>query len=370
MIIMNRRYVGLIIAEAVVIMLLLIGVAVLFVLLRNPASSPSPLPTVPTYSLSLNTPIPTMSPLLKATNTPQPVIITPTNTGIPFFSLTWTPIFVTPTNSYRSSTSSYAPVAASTPISVAVWTYTPTPYTAAQQAQTCKNILYPMTTGRQWVYQVTAPNRSDVLSMNVLSVNNSQGNVQITNQTTGSTKQVQVLCAGDVIRNFPFMSVDALFGTSLNSTVAASYVSGVLAPNESAFKNNNWALAWSSQYVVTGTTSINRGGTQISATLNNSPATLNCQTLATGDAAFETVTVAAGTFRALKVVCSEQAQVTTNLNGVSVTGVAEGRSYQWFAPYVGLVKMQVDYAVVKIFDISFSLLTDNNLELKSYIATP
>jgi len=227
-----------------------------------------------------------------------------------------------------------------------------------------------MTAGRQWVYQANTPNRTDMLNMSVLSVNNSQGNVVVRNQSTGSSKQAQIQCAGDVIRSFPFMSMDVLFGNSLNSSVSASYVSGVLAPNEAAFLSNNWALAWSSQYVVSGTTAINRGGTQLSVTLNHSPVTLNCQTLASGEAAFENVTVAAGTFRALKVVCSEQAQVTTSLNGVSVTGLAEGQSYQWFAPYVGLVKMQVDYAAVKIFDISFSLLTDNYLELRSYISTP
>jgi hypothetical protein len=164
------------------------------------------------------------------------------------------------------------------------------------------------------------------------------------------------------------MEVNALFGTSLNSSIAASYVSGVLAPSESAFLSNNWALSWSSQYSVTGTASITRNGTQLSAALNNSPVSINCQTLATGDAAFETVTVAAGTFRALKVACTEQAQITTNLNGVSVTGTAEGRSYQWFAPYVGLVKMKMEYANVKIFDVPFSLLTDNNFELISYTA--
>jgi hypothetical protein len=365
---MNRRYVGLVIAEAVIIMLLLVGVAVMFVLLNSTAPLPS-LPAVPTYNpvFSTSTPIPVVS-LAPSVSTPTPSI-TPTKAGISFFVLNGTPTYLTPLNtSYSVRTST--PIPASTPISVTVWTYTPTPYSTTPQAQTCKNILYPMTTGRQWVYQANTPNRTDILNMSVLSVNNSQGNVLIKNQSTGTTKQVQIQCIGDIIRSFPFMSMDVLFGNSLNSSVSASYVSGVLAPNETAFLNNNWALAWSSQYLVSGTTAVNRNGTQLSVTLNNSPVTLSCQTLASGEAAFENITVAAGTFRALKVVCSEAAQVTTNFNGVQVTGMAEGRSYQWFAPYVGLVKMQVDYAVVKIFDISFSLLTNNNLELKSYIATP
>ena len=192
----------------------------------------------------------------------------------------------------------------------------------------------------------------------------------VNNQSTGSTKQVQVQCDGDVIRSFPFMSANALLGGSENSSITASYISGVLAPNEAAFLKNNWALSWSSQYMLSGNAAINSNGTQVNITLNNSPITLTCQTLAAGDAAFETVTVAAGTFRALKVVCSEQGQVTAVVNGISVTGSAEGRSYQWFAPNIGLVKMQVDTTSIKIFDISFPFLKDNYLELKSTSSAP
>jgi hypothetical protein len=87
-------------------------------------------------------------------------------------------------------------------------------------------------------------------------------------------------------------------------------------------------LAWSSQYLVSGNTTINRNGSQFNVTMNNSPVTLTCQTLAAGDAAFETVTVAAGTFRALKVVCTEQGQVIATVNGLQVSGLADGRSKQ------------------------------------------
>jgi hypothetical protein len=227
-----------------------------------------------------------------------------------------------------------------------------------------------MTVGRQWLYQANALDHTVDMSMSVLSVNNSLGNVLISLQPTGLTKQVEAQCDGDIIRSFPFMSADALLGNSLYSNMTASYVSGVLAPNESAFVRNNWALAWSSQYLVSGNTVINRNDVQVNVTLDNSPVTLTCQTLAAGDAAFETVTVAAGTFRALKVVCSAQGQVTATVNGISVTGLAEGRSYQWFAPNVGLVKMQMDQASVKIFDVSISLPANNYLELKNAVSTP
>jgi hypothetical protein len=338
---------------------------VLFVVLNRTAPIAS-LPIMPTYdpTFSTTSPLLAVSPA-SSTNTPQPGI--PTQTVLPSLLLNNTPIYPTPTYTNPIHNSSLTP----TPISVSVWTYTPTPFTSAPAAQTCRNILYPVVVGQQWLYQAKALSRTDLLNMSILSVNNSQGNVLITNQSSGSTKQAQVQCDGDIIRSFPFISVDVLFGNnSLNSSMTASYVSGVLAPNEAAFLKNNWALAWSSQYLMSGNTIINRNGTQVNVTLNNSPVTLTCQTLAAGEAAFETITVAAGTFRTLKVVCSEQGQVTAIVNGVSVTGQAEGRSYQWFAPYIGLVKMQADYAVVRVFDIPISLLTENYLEMRSYVPAP
>ena len=228
-----------------------------------------------------------------------------------------------------------------------------------------------MAAGGQWLYQETTSNRVDVLDMKVLSVDNSQGNVSVNNQTQGTTKQVPVLCDGDVIRNFPSISVDALFFDELGySAMTASYISGVLAPNEAAFLNNNWALAWSSQYQVSGSTIVKMLGKNVRVIMNNSPLTLSCQTLAAGDAAFETVTVPAGTFHALKVVCTHLGQVLVTVNGVPFSGQVEGRSDQWFALNTGLVKMQVEYAAVRLFDVSTSVLIDNNFELQSFTTAP
>ena len=359
---MKRNYAGLIAAGAIIIILLLFGGAILFVLYNRPLSIAA-LPGVPTYDSIFSTNVPP-SPILPLLNTVTPAAGIPTQTALPLFILNGTPVYATASN---NNAAPIAP-ATSTPLSAIVVTYTPT--APAPLAQPCRNILYPLAAGGGWLYQANTLDRTDILSMSVLSVNNSQGTVQVNDQTTGSTKQVQVQCDGDVIRSFPFISADAIFGSFLNSSLTASYVSGVLAPNEAAFLNSNWALSWTSQYLVSGTTTINRNGRQFDVTMNNSLITLTCQTLAAGDAAFETVTVAAGTFRALKVVCTEQGQVTATVNGIPVSGLAQGRSNQWFALNTGLVKMQVESATVDVFGLSFSVLTENNLELKSFTPAP
>lgn len=362
---MKRRYVGLIVGEAIIIMLLLIGGAVLVLRLGRSGSLLS-LPSVPTYEsvFSTTTSLSAVS-TSRATITLPAALSIPTQTPVPLFILNGTPIFPTAPQNNPAR----VPSLTSTPLSAFVVTSTPTPGVPGL-GQPCRNILYPVAPGAQWQYQATALGRTDIFNMSVLSVNNSQGTVQVNDQTSGSTKQVQVQCDGDVIRSFPFVSADALFGNFINSSLTASYISGVLAPNEAAFLNSNWALSWTSQYLVTGSTVVTSNGRQFNVTMNNSPITLTCQTLGAGDAAFENVTIAAGTFRALKVVCTEQGQVTANVNGFSVSGLAESRSNQWFVLNMGLVKMQVESARVNVFGIPFSMLMDNSIELKGFTPAP
>lgn len=342
-------------AEAVIILLLLIGSALLFFLL-NRSKPISTLPVMPTYDPAFST----AAPVLTAFPSPQvnaDPSATVTPTPAPVFIVNNTPVYPTASYNYPTPTLFFAPALTSTP-------------PPARMGQTCKNILYPVVAGQQWSYQANATGRIIDLNMSVLSVNGSQGNVQVNLQPSGASKQVQVQCEGDVIRSFPFLSMDILFGNSINSSMTASYISGILAPNESAFMNNNWALAWSSQYLVSGNTILTWNNKQFDVALDNSTITLTCQTVGAGEAAFENVAVAAGSFRALKVVCSEQGPITATLNGIPVSGTVTGNSSQWFAPNIGLVKMQVDNAAVNILGVSFSIVSDNYLELKNYVPAP
>jgi hypothetical protein len=241
---------------------------------------------------------------------------------------------------------------------------------APQAAQQCNNFLYPLAVGQEWHYQTTALSRTDTLNMSVLSVDQSQGNILVENQSTGSTKRVEVKCDGDIITNFPLMSLNAMFGDLVKSDVEATYVSGVLLPNEKAFLDNNWALSWSSQYQLSGNTILNNKDGQLNISMEKTPISLTCQTIAAGDAAFETVTVSAGTYRALKVVCTEQGNAMLSINGIKVPSQIEARSNQWFAPNIGMIKMQVDSAKISMFGISFSVLIDNNFELMSFTPAP
>ncbi len=238
---------------------------------------------------------------------------------------------------------------------------------------TCKNILYPARPGQEWIYRATAGDHDGNVHMKVISLTGSQATLDVLETLHFASVRTLVQCDRDIVLNFPALNNQILVGNILNGLMKADYVSGVLAPNEAAFVANNWALSWSSQYLMSGSGNVKFHGRDLKMSLSPSLMTLKCQTLAAGDAAFQNVTVPAGTFHALKVVCLGEGQVIGSINGVPVIGRVSAQSTQWFAPYVGLVKMQSDFANIDVFGIVIPL-NESGLtalvELQSYVQAP
>ena len=188
--------------------------------------------------------------------------------------------------------------------------------------------------------------------MAIIANRDSRGLVGVANQPSTLNGGAFVTCDRDIILNSLVLNAKGLLGNALNGTVRADYVGGVLAPNESAFTRNNWALSWSTSYRIYGSGLVNYHGYIFSLMLNRFDVRMTCQTLASGAAAFETVTVSAGTFSSLKVICTIHGVGTGRLNGIPIIGSMNEQSTQWFAPYIGLVKMQSNSVNIKIFGVT------------------
>ena len=209
--------------------------------------------------------------------------------------------------------------------------------------------------------------------MSVVSVSGQQATVHAVDQDGDTSVSTNVLCDQDIILNFPLISAEKLIGTMFNGTMNMEYVGGVLAPNEAAFTSSNWALSWIIQYRISGNGTLNFQGRDFTTQISPSVVQMTCQTLGSGDAAFETITVAAGTFNALKVVCRGEGQVTATVNGSQVVGSVTAQATQWFAPNIGMLKSQSDYAYLNVFGISIPLSPSDisgSLELQSYTIGP
>lgn len=357
---MNRSKITRIFIAVIAMFVVLGGVVVVLYRQYRPAQAIN-LPVVPTYEYITSTP---EAPI---TETSLPVLappVTPTVTPTALSFFIW-PSFRSPQTAYRSNT----PVPYNTPAP-------PQPIippSSISDLSNCRNILYPVRPGQEWNYHVKANTRSGDVSMKIVSVEGSQGTVDVVNQSRGLSGRTYIQCDRDIILNFPAMNAELLLGSALNGTMKADYVSGVLAPNEAAFVASNWALAWSSQYQVSGSGTVNYAGKTYKLKLNPSSMTMTCQTLATGDAAFETITVPAGTFRALKVICLGQGQAAGTVNGIAIVGWVSAQSTQWFAPNIGMLKLQSDYANLDFFGITIPLNVrglNGQVELQSYIQGP
>ena len=353
----SRRY--LIAAAVILIPLLLYGSAVAVSGLYASAQTVD-LPVMPTFAYStvtFPTPIVFGSPF---PSVPAPTVFTPTATNTSTPLPTWTPTqyivwYGTPVTPYYYYPVYPTPYLTPTPSPTITATLPPQPASSSlSNAPGCYNILYPVKPGQHWDYYVTAGSRSGNIGLTVVSVQGGFGNVNIANQTRGTNSNVQVVCDKDIILNFPFLNAETLFGR-LNGTVNVAYVGGVLAPNEAAFIASNWALSWASQYLINGNGTIVYRGNTFNIVIAQSNVTMNCQTLASGAAAFEDITVAARTYRALKVVCTVQGQVTGTTNGSPISGFMSAQSTQWFAPYIGPVMIHADYANLEVFGITIPL---------------
>jgi hypothetical protein len=350
------------------------------------APEPAQLPDVPEFSFSTSTSLPNIDSgsttngtsasvtpgVVAATSSPT---TTMTSTSFSFYNWLLSG-GVSPTN-----TITIRPSSTSTPIRVflAPATLTNTPVIAptvtltpavSSNPNVCKNILYPARVGSRWTYYVSSPVRSGNVNMSIVSVNGQQATVHASDLDGDTSVTTNVLCDQDVILNFPLLSAQKLIGNMFNGTMNVEYVGGVLAPNEAAFTSSNWALSWTIQYRISGNGTINFRGRDFNVDIAPSSVQMTCQTLGSGDAAFETITVAAGTFNALKVVCrGEGQQVTATVNGSQVVGSINAQATQWFAPNIGMLRSQSDYAFLNVFGISIPLSPNDisgYLELQNY----
>jgi DUF3108-like len=189
----------------------------------------------------------------------------------------------------------------------------------------CSNPLYPVAAGATWTYSVTGL-ANDTYTHSITAVR-PDGFSDQDAFASGATRTGEWKCDnGALIVLSPLSGPSsAITASNMTANFTTSNMTGVTLP--ASIKAGD---TWTQAFDIEGTQSIN--GQDVTA---KGKVTFNC----TGGPA-ESVTVAAGTFSAVRVDCKVDLAITVNLGGLAIPTSFSGNITSWFAQGVGMVKMQ------------------------------
>ena len=279
------------------------------------APAPTPTPTI------------TLTPTLTPTNTLVPTF-TPTNTLLPTLTPTSTPVPNGP----------------------------------------CDNPLVPLAPGNQWEYRLHSSGEDALFTLKSTGRQDTTyivTMVEFTDHKKNFTIEEESICQDGAIEKFPLFVLNMLLTEYLQSYFNVFQESGSYAPAYQTLAPANWNSEWQIDYLVEDTANITNpfGGANL---LVMPPS--HVMLVAHLDGSNENVTTPAGDFpQALKLFQTYTLPVTITENNRGNNSELFIYTSQWYEPYVGLVRAQVDLAVINIDGFKFKSPIDGTLELTRFI---
>ncbi len=189
----------------------------------------------------------------------------------------------------------------------------------------CANPLFPVVAGATWSYVLSGGPSGPVSYASKVQSVDGEG-FELVQAFTGVTVTQRWACAelGLVALDFGGPSASMVTDGSQASFTTVSQT-GVTLPN-----NVEPGESWAQSFQVEGTQTLPGGMT------GNSKGKASYQSTAIG---FEDVTVAAGTFHAMRIDGKMSLDLTVDMMGVTAPVTLSTDVTSWYAPDVGLVKM-------------------------------
>jgi hypothetical protein len=232
-------------------------------------------------------------------------------------------------------------------------TNTPTPAADASSADSgsapassgvdaCTNDLYPVVNGAAWNYSVSGV-ATDTFTHSIKDVR-ADGFTDQDVFASGVTRTGEWKCQdGALIALSPLTGPSgAVTANNLTANYTTTDMSGVTLPAHVKAGDT-----WTQGFNIEGTQSV--GGQDVAA---KGKVNFNCTAGAT-----ESTTVAAGAFNAQRVDCKINLDISVSLGGLQVPTSFAGDTTLWYAPGVGLVKM--DGSIPNIGSTSIELTAYN-----------
>jgi len=223
----------------------------------------------------------------------------------------------------------------------------------------CDNILFPLSDGNQWVYQVDTidENGNPDTSEYAWSVSESTtDSVKLGTlfYDSGTVLSADVKCMDGAVENFPLTVSNIVIG-DMEGAIEYTHVSGKYLPSFQELEAGNWENTWQTVVNSAGTITAQYEGESMVIVLEDSPITMNWQILEKD----VSVTVLAGSFNdAIKVNQElvyeiKSMEINSGDMPMSISTIMTFDSDYWFVPNLGLVKTQVNSVNMDLFGSAF-----------------
>jgi hypothetical protein len=260
------------------------------------------------------------------------------------------------------ATDTALPISTATPSPTATPTPTPVP------SGPCDNPLVPLAVGNQWTYRAATESGESLFTLKSLERQDAANIVvvvEFTDQKNNNTVHEPVVCQDGAIQNFPLFVMDMLFTDYLNKLFNTYHDKGDYAPAYSSFVEQDWVMDWQAEYLTEEGAVIKNpmGGSSLLIS-QSSPINLSFQM----DGSREPITVPAGEFpQAIKVSHSFTLPTTVTLLTGGSGATRSIYTTQWYVPYVGLVRAQVDSASLALGVQDISVPLKGSIELTEFM---
>jgi len=257
-------------------------------------------------------------------------------------------------------------------------TTTPMPPTATPTSTPvppgpCENPLMSLNVGNTWHYRSTSPLGSSEQVLRVVEWNEEVGInavIEMEDLDTGTINQDWVTCLEDGgIEDFPLFFISLQLGDYLDGVLNTYYESGIYAPGYEQFTSQAWMLEWGAVYITEQSPCFRKVVSDITLCINlDSPIKLTFST----QGLHEDVRVAAGDFPQALVVSFTFRMVTGLIYpGIATSAPLTVTTTQWYAPYLGLVRSQVETASFEVISgAPSSMEVESVVELVEFTPAP
>jgi hypothetical protein len=227
-------------------------------------------------------------------------------------------------------------------------TNSPTPTSTPVPTGPCDNPLLPLGSNQQWIYRITSGGKVSQFRLSALGVDkaaNITARIEYTDETRNLSIDEQVICADGAIVNFPLLVMNMLLSNYLDRYIDSVHFTSVeYLPNYASLTQDQWVLGWETGYLTENAARLSDSSGGFGLLIANNS---NVKIKFDLDGSREQASVPAGDFPLALKVNQDISMPVTYLSLGSSTGFSLNiATTQWYEPYVGLVRAQINSAVL------------------------